>query len=174
MSEHVRIERNDEVLAITLARPERRNAITMAMYAALAEALEQAAGDTAVRVVTFRGEGRDFAAGNDLADFLDTGLRNDEDIPVWRFLRALAGLRGTDRSGRSRQLRRHRHDHAAALRSRHRRGRRALLDALRRSWAGAGGSELTAAAASRRATTAPRAICCWQNRSESTRHRRWG
>jgi len=89
MSEHVRVERSGGVLAITLARPERRNAITTAMYAALAEALEQAAGAAEVRVVTFRGEGRDFAAGNDLADFLDTGLRDAEDIPVWRFLRAL-------------------------------------------------------------------------------------
>jgi enoyl-CoA hydratase/carnithine racemase len=89
MTEHVRVERSGGVLAITLARPERRNAITSAMYAALAEALEQAAGDADVRVVTFCGAGRDFAAGNDLADFLDTGLREAGDIPVWQFLRAL-------------------------------------------------------------------------------------
>ena len=89
MSEHVRVERSGGVLAITLARPDRRNALTTAMYAALAEALEQAACVADVRVVTIRGEGRDFAAGNDLADFLDTGLRDAEDIPVWRFLRAL-------------------------------------------------------------------------------------
>ncbi|MGZ2410960.1 enoyl-CoA hydratase/carnithine racemase [Sphingomonas sp. F9_3S_D5_B_2] len=89
MSEHVRVERSGEVLAITLARPERRNAITTGMYAALAELLEQARDDTSICVVTFRGEGRDFAAGNDLADFLDAGLRETVDIPVWRFLRAL-------------------------------------------------------------------------------------
>ena len=89
MSEHVRVERGDGVLAITLARPERRNAITIAMYAALAEALEQAPDDPAIRVVTFRGEGKDFAAGNDLADFLNAGARETGDIPVWRFLRAL-------------------------------------------------------------------------------------
>jgi len=89
MSEHVRVERGDRVLAITLARPERRNAITIAMYAALAEALEQARDDPAIRVVTFRGEGKDFAAGNDLADFLNAGARETGDIPVWRFLRAL-------------------------------------------------------------------------------------
>ena len=45
MSEHVRVERDGDVLAITLARPERRNAITVAMYAALADAIEAAAGD---------------------------------------------------------------------------------------------------------------------------------
>jgi enoyl-CoA hydratase/carnithine racemase len=89
MSEHVRVERGDGVLAITLARPERRNAITIAMYAALAEALEQARDDPAIRLVTFRGEGKDFAAGNDLADFLNAGARETGDIPVWRFLRAL-------------------------------------------------------------------------------------
>ena len=90
MSEHVRVERNDGVLTITLARPERRNAITVAMYAALAEAVEDAATDASIRVITFRGEGQDFAAGNDLADFLDAAPRDGDDIPVWRLLRALA------------------------------------------------------------------------------------
>jgi enoyl-CoA hydratase/carnithine racemase len=90
MSEHVRIERSGEVLAITLDRPERRNAITVAMYAALAEAFEGAAGDSSLRVITIRGEGQDFAAGNDLADFLAAAPRETADIPVWRFLRALA------------------------------------------------------------------------------------
>lgn len=90
MSEHVRVERDGAVLSITLARPERRNAITIAMYAALAEALETAAADEAVRVVTFRGEGQDFAAGNDLADFLEVRPGGSEEIAVWRFLRALA------------------------------------------------------------------------------------
>jgi enoyl-CoA hydratase/carnithine racemase len=89
MSEHVRIERGGGVLAITLARPERRNAITTVMYRALAEALEQVREDAAIRVVTLRGDGRDFAAGNDLADFLDASARDGADIPVWRFLGAL-------------------------------------------------------------------------------------
>jgi enoyl-CoA hydratase/carnithine racemase len=90
MSEHVRVERSGGVLAITLARPERRNAITVAMYAALAEAVESAADDDSVRLITFRGEGQDFAAGNDLADFLSALPRDTTDIPVWRLLRALA------------------------------------------------------------------------------------
>ena len=90
MSEHVRIDKNGGVLAITLARPERRNAITVAMYAALAEAFEAAANDPSVRVVTIRGEGQDFAAGNDLADFLNVPPGDRSDIPVWRLLRALA------------------------------------------------------------------------------------
>ena len=90
MNEHVRVERSGGVLAITLARPERRNAITVAMYAALAEAIEGAAADADVRVITIRGEGQDFAAGNDLADFLSALPRDTGDIPVWRLLRALA------------------------------------------------------------------------------------
>jgi enoyl-CoA hydratase/carnithine racemase len=60
------------------------------MYAALADAIEGAAGDESVRVITIRGEGQDFAAGNDLADFLEAAPRLDEEIPVWRLLRALA------------------------------------------------------------------------------------
>jgi enoyl-CoA hydratase/carnithine racemase len=90
MSEHVRVEKKDGAMSITLARPERRNAITVAMYAALAEAVEQASTDPEMRAITIRGEGQDFAAGNDLADFLNAGLRDDEEIPVMRFLRALA------------------------------------------------------------------------------------
>src|SRR3954465_12192676 len=78
------------MLAITLARPERRNAITVAMYAALADAIETASTDHSVRLITISGDGLDFAAGNDLADFLSAVPRGDDDIPVWRLLRALA------------------------------------------------------------------------------------
>ena len=90
MSEHVRVERRDALLSITLARPERRNAITVAMYAALAESIESAIADPSVRLITFRGEGQDFAAGNDLTDFLTALPRDTTEIPVWRLLRALA------------------------------------------------------------------------------------
>jgi enoyl-CoA hydratase/carnithine racemase len=60
------------------------------MYATLADAIERASTDPTIRVITVRGEGQDFAAGNDLADFLQAAPRGDEDIPVWRLLRALA------------------------------------------------------------------------------------
>ena len=89
MSEHVRVEKSGGVLAITLARPERRNAITIDMYAALADAIAGAWEDGETRVIAIRGEGVDFAAGNDLADFLQA-QRTDEEIPVWRLLTALA------------------------------------------------------------------------------------
>ena len=90
MSEHVLVERKGDVLAITLARPDRRNAITVAMYAALADAVESAAGDDNVRLISLRGQGQDFTAGNDLGDFMAELPRDGSDIPVWRLLRALA------------------------------------------------------------------------------------
>ena len=91
MSEHVLTERRDGLLAITLARPGRRNAITVAMYAALADAIEGAAGDPSVRLITIEGQGEDFTAGNDLADFMkEMPAPGTTDIPVWRLLRALA------------------------------------------------------------------------------------
>ncbi|MDQ3145302.1 MAG: enoyl-CoA hydratase-related protein, partial [Pseudomonadota bacterium] len=86
MSEHVLIERRaDAVLALTLARAERRNAITVAMYAALADAIEGAAKDRTVRLITIAGEGEDFTGGNDLADFMkEMPAPGTADIPVWR------------------------------------------------------------------------------------------
>lgn len=91
MSEHVTVTRENGVLAIRLHRPERRNAITVAMYAELADAVASAAGKNDVRVITISGAGQDFTAGNDLMDFLNE-VRPDsiDDLPVGRFLRALA------------------------------------------------------------------------------------
>ncbi|MEO7786914.1 MAG: enoyl-CoA hydratase-related protein [Sphingomicrobium sp.] len=94
MSEHVRVERESGVLSITLARPERRNAITVAMYAALADAIGGAANDPAVRLITLSGEGVDFTAGNDLNDFLNSPVRTGgSDLPVHRLMHALANNR---------------------------------------------------------------------------------
>ena len=89
MTDHVRTEAADGVLRLTLARPEKKNALTRAMYEALTAALDAAAADPAVRVVLLHGEGGSFTAGNDLADFVQhppTG----EDSPVFRFLLAAA------------------------------------------------------------------------------------
>ena len=92
MDTHVLVERNGGVLGITLARPERRNAITVAMYAAMADAIESASNDPSVRLITLEGQGEDFTAGNDLGDFLkEMPVPGDgQDLPVWRLLRALA------------------------------------------------------------------------------------
>jgi enoyl-CoA hydratase/carnithine racemase len=93
MSEHVLVSKDESgCLSITLARPERRNAITVAMYAALADAVERAATEGDIRLITIEGAGEDFTAGNDLADFLQAmpAPGANADIPVWRFLRAMA------------------------------------------------------------------------------------
>ena len=92
MTDHVEVTNEGGVLSLRLNRPDRRNAITVAMYAALADAVEQAADDPAIRAIVITGAGEDFTAGNDLADFLQEmpAPGTDADIPVWRFLRAMA------------------------------------------------------------------------------------
>ena len=60
----------DGVATIEIARPEKKNAITAAMYAALAEALTAASGDAAVRAVLITGQPGIFTSGNDVEDFL--------------------------------------------------------------------------------------------------------
>lgn len=85
---------DDGVLTVTLNRPDKKNAITQAMYAALAEATERARADPAVRVLLFRAEGDSFSAGNDIGDFIAIGAQADTpfDMSVFRFLKALADL----------------------------------------------------------------------------------
>src|ERR1700730_17645889 len=69
MTEHVKAEVAAGIMTLTLARPDKKNALSNAMYSALSEGLERAEKDPAVRVVLFRGGGEEFTAGNDLADF---------------------------------------------------------------------------------------------------------
>lgn len=57
------------ILTITVSRPEKKNALTNAMYGALADALERAEADAGIRVVVFQADGEIFSAGNDLGDF---------------------------------------------------------------------------------------------------------
>ncbi len=92
MSEPLKIERDGQVLVLTLNRPEKKNAITDAMYAALAGALEAAESDKAVRAILIRAEGETFCAGNDISDFIlvATGQRGPAEAAVVRILRALA------------------------------------------------------------------------------------
>ena len=81
------------VMTLTFNRVEKKNSITVAMYAALADALAQAASDAAVRVVLLQGDATIFSAGNDIADFQNTPVNPSqprEQQPVWRFLRAIA------------------------------------------------------------------------------------
>jgi enoyl-CoA hydratase/carnithine racemase len=79
----------DGVLTITFNRPDKKNALTSAMYATLADALEAADTDPAVRVILFTGNGGAFTSGNDLQDFLNNPPQGDN-TPVFRFLRAIS------------------------------------------------------------------------------------
>ena len=66
----INTELSDGILRVELNRPERKNAFTGAMYTRLAEILDQADKDDAVRVVLWHGAGDSFSAGNDIEDFL--------------------------------------------------------------------------------------------------------
>src|SRR6184192_414803 len=63
-------ERSGNILRIQLNRPERKNAMTSAMYITLADLFNDAAKDDEVRVVLWHGAGDSFSAGNDIQDFL--------------------------------------------------------------------------------------------------------
>ena len=69
MSEHVKTEVADGIMTLTLQRPEKKNALTGAMYDSLSDALERADADASIKVVVFQSDGDSFTAGNDLADF---------------------------------------------------------------------------------------------------------
>src|SRR5260370_17831603 len=69
MTEHVKTEVTAGIMTLTLARPDKMNALSNAMYSAMSDGLERAEKDPSVRVVLFQGDGDHFTAGNDLADF---------------------------------------------------------------------------------------------------------
>ena len=91
MTDHIRRDNAAGVLTLTMARPDKKNALTNAMYGALADALESAETDPAVRVLLIRGEGDMFTAGNDVGEFAAMATGSFQAEPqVGRFLQALA------------------------------------------------------------------------------------
>jgi methylglutaconyl-CoA hydratase len=70
--EQVQLTRGGGVARVLLNRPEKRNALSASLVAALLAVLREAAEDDAVRVVTLRGAGPDFCAGADLGEIRDT------------------------------------------------------------------------------------------------------
>jgi enoyl-CoA hydratase/carnithine racemase len=81
----------DRILTLRLTRPEKKNALTPAMYAALADALTGADRDPGVRVLLIGGTGDAFCSGNDVGTFVDRP-ELDANSPVQRFMEALATL----------------------------------------------------------------------------------
>ena len=80
------------VATIEIARPEKKNALTVAMYQAMTDALKAARDDAAVRAVLITGQPGVFTSGNDIEDFMTRapGQGTDTmDSPVFQFLRAL-------------------------------------------------------------------------------------
>ncbi|UPK35221.1 enoyl-CoA hydratase [Bradyrhizobium sp. 186] len=91
MTEHVRIENNGGILTLTLARPDKKNALTDAMYGKLADTIESAEFDPSARVLLIRGEGDMFTAGNDVGEFAAVAAGKSEGSRnVVRFIQALA------------------------------------------------------------------------------------
>jgi enoyl-CoA hydratase/carnithine racemase len=91
MTEHVELERDGQVLCLTLARTEKKNALTGAMYQALTEAFAKASRDETIGALLIRGKDGVFTGGNDIADFL-AGVGSIEASPGTLFIRALAAF----------------------------------------------------------------------------------
>jgi enoyl-CoA hydratase/carnithine racemase len=81
-------ERSGSILRIQFNRPSKKNAMTSAMYIAMADILNTAAKDENVRVVLWHGAGDSFCAGNDLQDFLKNPM-GPSDSPQSRLIDAL-------------------------------------------------------------------------------------
>jgi enoyl-CoA hydratase/carnithine racemase len=77
------------IFTITFNRPNKKNAITAAMYQAMADALKEAESDAEVRAILITGKQEIFTAGNDLEDFLKNPPRK-RNSPVYQFMRNLS------------------------------------------------------------------------------------
>ncbi|WP_434985389.1 enoyl-CoA hydratase-related protein [Pseudomonas protegens] len=92
MTDAIELQREGGLLTLRLNRPDKKNALTRAMYARLADALSEADGDPEINAVMICGSSECFTAGNDIADFLQQPPR-DLDSPVFRFMRSLVQCR---------------------------------------------------------------------------------
>nr|WP_295469013.1 crotonase/enoyl-CoA hydratase family protein [Mesorhizobium sp.] len=90
MSEHIVVERHGAVQTIRMNRPEKKNAITRAMYGAMAKALTGGDADPAIRCHVILGVPGAFSAGNDMADFMVIAMGGEGGTEVFDFLVALA------------------------------------------------------------------------------------
>lgn len=90
MTDNVQIENSNGILTLTLARPDKKNALTNDMYGRLADAIEGAESDAGVRVIVLKGQGDSFTAGNDLSEFAAVAAGKAQgERHVTRFIHAL-------------------------------------------------------------------------------------
>ncbi len=89
MSDIVITESVDRVLRVQLNRPEKKNALNIAMYGAIANAITQGESDRAIRVILVHGQEDYFSAGNDIKDFRNIANMNEID-QIKDFYNALA------------------------------------------------------------------------------------
>jgi enoyl-CoA hydratase/carnithine racemase len=81
MTEHLKVSVDNGVMEITWNRPDKKNAITNAMYAAAGDALERASADKSIRVALLTSEGDSFTAGNDLSVFAAANAGTQAEAP---------------------------------------------------------------------------------------------
>lgn len=89
----IQVEIDGAVLRIAIHRPEKKNALTAAMYDELSDAFDRGEADPAVRVLLLHGEGDSFTAGNDLEDFLQRPWTGQRVPPAVRFMHVVAGAK---------------------------------------------------------------------------------
>lgn len=88
MSEHLLTELSEGLLTLTMNRPDKKNALTQAMYGAMADAISAAQDDPAIRAIIVQGSEQCFTSGNDVGDFLNSPA-SGSNSPVYRFLKAI-------------------------------------------------------------------------------------
>jgi enoyl-CoA hydratase/carnithine racemase len=91
LTDHILRERRGAVQIIRMNRPEKKNAITRAMYAEMTAALAEGDDDPAIRVHVILGVPGAFSSGNDIADFMAVATGGKAGNEVFEFLLALAG-----------------------------------------------------------------------------------
>jgi enoyl-CoA hydratase/carnithine racemase len=93
MTDHILVTRDGALNIIRMNRPEKKNAITRAMYATMTAALSEGEADDSVRCHVIFGVSGAFSAGNDLQDFLGFAMTGATDMPeVLDFLKALSAV----------------------------------------------------------------------------------
>ncbi|MEV8596902.1 enoyl-CoA hydratase family protein [Streptomyces sp. NPDC052012] len=75
--EHLRVDLDDGVATVTLARPDKLNALTFGAYADLRDLLAELSRERAVRALVLAGEGRGFCSGGDVDEIIGATLSMD-------------------------------------------------------------------------------------------------